>query len=363
MITDPLIKTEGLFRINARAADLEILKEAYDRGQKFIVWREGDIHHASSHRKEGFGDVGVDDIEQTEGWGVHTAAGIIKQWYRDLQQPLVPKSSYAAVEKFYGNASSPLDAAQLLSILSQDSHWSILPKLSRQILTMHLLPLLSRTAESSDWNQMTPQNLSICFAPVMLRGPDPMEDLRISNIMRRLLEAMISMWKTELAAVFHMAQLEFEDSLRMPAVDEREDPLQEAQGTRTSEDAQTSGIMLLDNDDSGEETENRPPLPPRPRQDSEHPGSTEATGNLMRKPAPPIQTLPRYSTVFGSRYTDLGDGYTNNVPLEIEIENQEDGTVLPAYERLSLSATSPSPPSSMPPQIPRKPLRKTENES
>ena len=371
LITDPLLKTEGLFRINARAIDLEILKEAYDRGQKFIVWAEGDIYHASTHQREGFGDVSVHNIERAEGWGVHTAAGLIKQWYRDLRDPLVPQSSYAAVEKFYGNASSPLEREQLLSMLSQETHWSILPKLSRHILTMHLLPLLSRVAEFSDWNQMTPQNLAVCFAPVMLRGPDPMQDLRISNIMRRLLEAMIATWKTELAAAFQMAQMEFEDSLRMPeAVNEREDPLQEASETRTSEGAQTSGIMLLDNDDGSEETEDKPALPPRPAQGSGDSGSTEAGSRLRRKPVPLVSMPPRYSTVFGSRYTGLGDGYTNNIPLEDEPEAQEDGpefqenaTDLPAYERLSPSERSPPPPSSMPPSIPRKPLSKMEHDS
>lgn len=371
LITDPLLRTEGVFRINARAIDLEILKEAYNRGQKFIVWRERDTYRASTHQREGFGDVSVNGIERAEGWGVHTAAGLIKQWYRDLQDPLVPQSSYAAVEKFYGNASSLLEPEQLRSMLSQETHWSILPKLSRHILTMHLLPLLSRTAEFSDWNQMTPQNLAVCFAPLMLRGPDPMEDLRISNIMRRLLEAMIVMWRTELAAAFHMAHMEFEDSLRMPeAVNEREDPLQEALETRTSEDTQTSGILLLDNDDISEETEDRPALPPRPRQDSGDTNSGEAASNLRRKPVTPVYMPPRYSTVFGSRYTGPGDGYTNNVPLEDEPEVQEgrsetreDGTVLPAYEDLSASARSPPPPSSMPPSIRRKPLSKTEHDS
>ena len=81
LITDPLIKTQGLFRKNARAVDVEILKEAYDRAQKFIVWRDGDICQASPHWQVGLGLVWVDELEHTEGFGVHTAAGLIKQWY------------------------------------------------------------------------------------------------------------------------------------------------------------------------------------------------------------------------------------------------------------------------------------------
>ena len=81
LIIDPLIKTQGLFRINARAVEVEILKEAYDRAQKFIVWRDGATCQASPHWKVGLGLVWVDELEHTEGYGVHTAAGLIKQWY------------------------------------------------------------------------------------------------------------------------------------------------------------------------------------------------------------------------------------------------------------------------------------------
>jgi Rho GTPase-activating protein 1 len=40
---DENIKTSGIFRINARAQTVEILRESYDRGQKFIVWKENNV--------------------------------------------------------------------------------------------------------------------------------------------------------------------------------------------------------------------------------------------------------------------------------------------------------------------------------
>ncbi len=355
MVTDPLIKTSGIFRINARAIEVEILKEAYDRGQKFIVWNEGNIYQASTHRREGFGDVWVDDIEQTEGFGVCTAAGLIKQWYRDLRHPLVPQSSYAALEKYYGSAELSLGPAEILQMLSQEAEWSILPMLSRRIMTMHLLPLLSRVVEFQDWNQMTPYNLSVCLAPLMLCGPDPMEDFKMSSIIRKLLEAMIAYWRQDLAPHFRNGPFEFEESLRLPeALEDREDALQEIQATRAPEDAQSSGIVLLDSDDSEGESEGRPPLPPRPRQSSRDHSPTEAATEVRRKPAPPLQTPPRYSMIVGDRYTARPDGFTNTVPLEDEHEDQHDPTTLPAYE------TAPAPSTSfMPNSIARKPLRKT----
>lgn len=355
LVTDPLIKTPGIFRINARAIEVEILKEAYDRGQKFIVWNEGNIYQASTHRREGFGDVWVDDIEQTEGFGVCTAAGLIKQWYRDLRHPLVPQSSYAALQKYYGSAELSPGPAEILQMLSQEAEWSILPMVSRRIMTMHLLPLLSRVVEFQDWNQMTPYNLSVCLAPLMLCGPDPMEDFKMSSIIRKLLEAMIAYWRQDLAPQFRNGPLEFEESLRLPeALEDREDALQEIHATRASEDAQSSGIVLLDSDDSEGESEERPPLPPRPWQSSRDHSPTEGANGVRRKPAPPLQTPPRYSMIVGDRYTARPDGFTNTVPLEDEHEDQHDPTTLPAYQ------TAPAPSTSfMPKSIARKPLRKT----
>lgn len=355
LVTDPLIKTPGIFRINARAIEVEILKEAYDRGQKFIVWNEGTIYQTSTHRREGLGDVWVDDIEQTEGFGVYTAAGLIKQWYRDLGNPLVPQSSYAALEKYYGSAELSLAPTEILQMLSREAEWSVLPMLSRRIMTTHLLPLLSKVVEFQDWNQMTAYNLSVCLAPLMLCGPDPMEDFKMSNIIRKLLEAMITHWRQDLAQHFRNGPLEFEESLRLPeALEDREDSMQEIQATQESEDAQSSGIVLLDSDDSERESEERPPLPPRPRQNSRDQSPTEGATGVKRKPAPPIQTPPRYSLIVGDRYTARPDGFTNTVPLEDEHEDQHDPTTLPAYEAAPPPATS-----STPNSITRKPLPKT----
>ena len=297
LITDPLIKTGGIFRISARAVEVEVLKEAYDRAQKFIVWREANTCQVSPYRKEGFGDVWVDELENTEGFGIHTAAGLIKQWYKDLRTPIFPLESYTAIEKFYGNNEDSFDAEQLLDILTPEVAWSIMPMTSRRIVTSHLLPMLSRVAEFQDWNQMTPHNLALCFAPTMLCGPDPIQDYKISTIIRRLLEAMIVHWKVDLAPAFGMDSETFEGSLRLPeAVEDREDPLEEPHLSGLSEDTQSNGITLLENDaDSEEEPDSKPPLPPRPV--ISEAVSPSDLYPLRRKPAPPLQTPPRYSAV------------------------------------------------------------------
>lgn len=363
LITDPLLKTEGIFRVNARAVEVEVLKEAYDRAQKFIVWREGTTFQASPHSKVGFGKFWIEELDQTEGFGVYTAASLVKQWYKDLRTPIFPQESYAALEKFYGNSAQQPSPPQLFDMLSQDAAaWSILSPGSRQILTMHLLPMLSRVSEYQDWNHMTPYNLALCFAPIMLCGPDPVHDYKISGIIRRLLEAMIIHWKAELAPSFDMDGLKFEESLRLPeAVEDREDPLEESPDARPSVDVQSSGILLIDNDeDSGEEIETKPPLPPRPLQISKEASLPGGSSSVRRRPAPVLQTPPHYSMLMGPTAPKPEDRYLNNVPLEEEEldydHDMDDAPDLPAYR----ASDSPQmlPPTSTPPTIPRKPLPK-----
>lgn len=298
---DPLIKTEGIFRINPRARMVDVLVEAYDRGQKFIVWREGNFSLSYGHMRQGIGNVFVEDVDHTEGYELHVAAGLIKHWYKELREPIFPHSCYAALEKFYGATYSeterPLQVCQMLDILSTNEEWSPISKRSREILTMHLLPLLSRVTDFQDWNQMTAYNLAVCFAPCLLHGPDPAEDVKISSIVRRMLMAMIMHWKSDLAPHLDMDEWKFQDSLRLPeAPCDREDPPQEASGPPTSLEAQVSGITLIDNtfsdvdaddddNDDGDhmdELETPPPLPPRPAA-----ATAAAAASASSDPGPP----------------------------------------------------------------------------
>lgn len=372
LVMDSVIRTEGIFRMSPRAMVVDILTEAYDRGQKFIVWREGDVVLSHGHRREGVGEVWIDEMEQTEGYDVHVAAALIKQWYKELREPIFPQTCYMALEKFYGSygeTKEPLKVPQLLDILSECDKWSPINKTSKRILTMHLLPLLSRVTEFQEWNQMTAYNLAVCLGPCLLRGPDPLEDLRISSIVTRILMAMVMHWKEDLAPIFETDLWKFEESLRMPEnVQDREDAVQDVQGPRSSLEAQISGITLVDNDESDEEVEEKPPLPPRPVvppiESAPRPAvspveSVSPDTAVRRKPAPPIQSLPRYSMIVTERPVTLAHmPFYNTVPLEEDEDPVSLGDIpelleLPGYQPSSATATSPGS------NIARKPLPKS----
>ena len=382
IVMEDNIKAEGLFRVSARAQTVEVLREAYDRGQKFIVWKEGNTVLASNYYREGIGIVAVEELDHVDGYELHVAAALIKLWYKELREPIFPPSIYQALEKYYGDPDVPLELPQLFTMLAVEDEWSpISSKTSKEIVKMHLLPLLSKVAASKDHNQMTSENLAICFAPSLLYGPDPVEDLKMSFIIRRILVAMIDLWESDLAPLLGTNFEEFEDSLRMPdASADREDPLEEVR-KQELDAAQAVGITLLDNDDSEEETEIQPALPPRPRAATFHDGITEepntlgvsrtsgtdpaegplsigmipvrrkpspfdnvplnvrshvedgastednpsdagssnSTTSVRRKPAPALLPLPQYSSIISDRSPKLQEvQYSNSVPLNEE---------------------------------------------
>ena len=371
VLEEPNMKMEGIFRVSPRAQTVEILREAYDRGQTFIVWRDGGTLSTWPGHKEGHGDVAIsdDDLDQVEGYDTHTAAALIKLWYKELHEPLFPQSSYQALRKFYENADTVLEVTTLLQILAPGTEYSPITPTAMSILKLHLLPLLSRAAEHAESNKMTPSNLAVCFAPSLLRGPDPFEDVKISAIIRRILTAMIEHWKADLAPALGLTDDMFEYSLRLPdKVEDREDPLEEAVSKRSSASGQMSGIALLDNDHSTSEDDmaededlERPPLPPRPRATtipslaSDH-QSNNSTINpidpIRRKPAPPLHTPPRYSTIIPDQAAALartaGSVCTDHpINTVSEEEPQDDNTrrdeePLPQYEEHSATTDSDS---------------------
>ncbi|KAI4207197.1 MAG: hypothetical protein LQ346_000691 [Caloplaca aetnensis] len=409
LLMDECVKTEGLFRVNAKAVMVEALREMYERGQQFVIWKERNTALCFPCWKEGMGNVSVEELEDKEGFDVHAAAGLIKMWYGDLREPLFPQTCYQALEKFYGGAEVHLEPEQLVGMLKEDAEWTILTPTARKILRMHLLPFLSRIINFGEWNRMTASSLAVCFAPALLKGPDIEEDLRVMVTVRKLLEAMISNWQKDLAPVFQSDHGPFEDQLRLPeAIADREDPLEEGDEGFSSREAQMSGIMLVDNDDSASEDaehevddihfdeppplpirsaavshseDGLPPLPPRPRTSSApedagpplpprlrsctvadipatsptsspSPSPTNSSDNkVKRKPAPTVQPLPRYSMVVGSSSHQTATlehiPFYNTVEQPVEVpENLEADSGLPRYD--SLCRTT----------IPRKPVPK-----
>lgn len=287
----------------------EILREAYDRGQKFIVWKEQGValpmpNYEHMHNITSI----VGEIDQHEAYGVHLAAGLMKLWYAELREPLFPQNCYRDLRKIFGNADEPPSLQNLTDLFSTHSEWSILPLTSREICTRHLIPVLAAVSAQSDANKMTAENLAVCFAPTLVCGPDQLEDAKISSIIRRILTAAGEMWSQGLREACGVDERAFALDLQPPSrMDDYEDPLlheiheihQHARHPSNEspvspagfQEEQKVGFISMKDNDSLVEKETPPPLPPRqpvvqPNQES---GTTPATRSPVETYIPPPQ--------------------------------------------------------------------------
>lgn len=302
VLLEPNITSEGIFRIPPNAKLRDVLKEAYDRGQKYIIWKDNQVmlpvppYPDADHQEEILAEVDPKDA-----YSVFMAAALIKAWYASLREPMFPTDSYRDLKRLYGDPQDVPDLARLTDLFSPKSEWSVLPGRSRDILTRHLLPLLSTVTARQEQNKMTSENLAVCFAPALLCGPDQLEDAKMSSIIRRLLTHAVEMWPEGLRDACGRRAKDFIEELELP-VDENDwdDPVEgkaPSNDNRESLEEQVSGITLKDNEklhsypEPGEE--DRPPLPPR----SVAPSTKSSVDSTKRKPAPPLVVPPRYSTI------------------------------------------------------------------
>ena len=77
--------TEGLFRVPPHSKLKEILKEAYDRGQKFIVWKDNQATLPVPRYAHAEGiETALAEVDQRDAYGATLAAGLIKSWYAEI---------------------------------------------------------------------------------------------------------------------------------------------------------------------------------------------------------------------------------------------------------------------------------------
>ena len=308
LVMEQNIVSEGLFRVPPHAKLKEVLKEAYDRGQKFIIWKDNGAYLPVPRypRAEHLDEI-IAEIDPKDAYSTFMAASLIKSWYADLRQPLFPQASYRELKRLYGDPDDLPDLEQLRDLMSPSSEWSFLPAISREILVRHLLPLLAAVAAHQEKNSMNAENLAVCFAPALLRGPDQLEDAKISSIIQRIITEAVKYWPEGLREACGIHARAFKEELVLPTYEKDwDDPVESPEGRkgRTEENVpdeqHVTGIILQDN----EAPLRIPPLPPR----SSKPQTQFATENATkRKPAPPLQVPPRYSTIVADSPYDVAE--------------------------------------------------------
>lgn len=296
------IKAEGLFRVPPHSKLRDVLKEAYDRGQKYIVWKDnGAVLPLPPYPYAEHQDEIIAEIDPKDAYSIFMAAALVKAWYANLRQSIFTTASYRDLKRLYGDPDDVPDVLRLAELFSPSSEWSFLPAVSRDILVRHLLPLMSAVSLHEGQNKMTAENLAVCIAPALLRGPDQLEDAKMSSIVRRILTEAIELWSQGLREACGQTEAVFEEELRLPQDEsDWEDPLEgeRVEERRSWDENQSTGIILQDNESASTAAESatycNPPLPPRFRAAS---GRSSSDSVTKRKPAPPLQVPPRYSTI------------------------------------------------------------------
>ena len=305
------VKVEGLFRIPGNNTLSGVLKEAYDRGQRFIVWKEP----GATMLEPGVDQELLDEIRLGDGFGVHLAASLIKTWYRELQGPIFPESCYEFLQRKWESADAPITPEDLVELTLPQSKLSPITRTSRSILTRHLLPLLSDIAAHEPDNKMSAENLAIVFSMCLIRGSDHLRDAKISGIVKRVLQAAIEMWP-QLRHGMGIDATAFDRDLQAPAnARDYEDPL-DTQRRNSCRSADGSGAVpngqhrILGDDAKADSHAGdfAPSLLVR----SQSPFTVLEVSDIAaedhksnipimpkRKPAPSVES-PRHSSVFGN---------------------------------------------------------------
>ncbi|KAK1075278.1 hypothetical protein LTR33_009562 [Friedmanniomyces endolithicus] len=273
-----------------------------------------------------------------DAYGVHLAASLIKLWYRELREPIIPESSYAGLREKYGSPDAQVTPEDLAELILVASPTAPLTPTSRQILTRHLLPLLSAVAAHEPQNKMNAENLAILFSMCLVCGSNQMEDAMMANVIKKILQAAISMWQ-ELRRGLGIDARAFEADLQPPPeLRDYEDPVEdEIRQHMISEDDAVENreghrIVMADLD-GAPETKRAPTLPLRPLRARAASAakqllpSLEITSPVKRKPAPASTSFehapatldpPRYSTVFDGdgRSLHVADSPASYVPAD-----------------------------------------------
>ena len=102
------------------------------------------------------------DISDPKQWESKTIASAVKQYFRDLNKPLMTHTLYSQFVEAVKSDSEAQRLAELVTTMKK------LPVANREMLKV-LIRHLSRVAAKHETNLMTPANLGVVFGPTLLR--------------------------------------------------------------------------------------------------------------------------------------------------------------------------------------------------
>ncbi|CAN9516145.1 unnamed protein product [Ophioblennius macclurei] len=127
---------EGIFRVPGSQTEVNALRDAFERGEDPLAERRYDLD---------------------------SVAGVLKLYFRGLENPLFPVGSTAQLLEHAQINNEAERAAQLKSVVCSYPQPVI-------VVMRYLFAFLHHVSQYSDENMMQPYNLAVCFGPSLLRG-------------------------------------------------------------------------------------------------------------------------------------------------------------------------------------------------
>uniref|UniRef100_A0A3P9CED0 SLIT-ROBO Rho GTPase activating protein 3 n=1 Tax=Maylandia zebra TaxID=106582 RepID=A0A3P9CED0_9CICH len=153
------LQQQGIFRVPGSQVEVNDIKNAFERGE----------------------DPLMDD--QTD-HDINSVAGVLKLYFRGLENPLFPKERFADLI-----STTKLDSgAERAHHLQQ-----IIVTLPRPVIIVmrYLFAFLNHLSQYSDENMMDPYNLAICFGPTLMPIPDDQDPVACQAHVNEIIKTII----------------------------------------------------------------------------------------------------------------------------------------------------------------------------
>uniref|UniRef100_A0A4W6G1Y9 SLIT-ROBO Rho GTPase activating protein 3 n=1 Tax=Lates calcarifer TaxID=8187 RepID=A0A4W6G1Y9_LATCA len=151
------LQQQGIFRVPGSQVEVNDIKNSFERGE----------------------DPLIDDQNEHD---INSVAGVLKLYFRGLENPLFPK------ERF-------LDFISTISESSERAHHiqQIIVTLPRTIIIVmrYLFAFLNHLSQYSDENMMDPYNLAICFGPTLMPIPDGQDPVACQAHVNEVIKTII----------------------------------------------------------------------------------------------------------------------------------------------------------------------------
>uniref|UniRef100_A0A4W5RJM1 SLIT-ROBO Rho GTPase activating protein 3 n=1 Tax=Hucho hucho TaxID=62062 RepID=A0A4W5RJM1_9TELE len=153
------LQQQGIFRVPGSQVEVNDIKNSFERGE----------------------DPLIDDQNEHD---INSVAGVLKLYFRGLENPLFPKERFLDL----------MSTIKLESGAERAHHvQQIVVTLPRTVIIVmrYLFAFLNHLSQYSDENMMDPYNLAICFGPTLMPIPDGQDPVAIQAHVNEVIKTII----------------------------------------------------------------------------------------------------------------------------------------------------------------------------